>query len=316
VDAALSKNWFIKVITKFIFVDIDDCSSVIAQYVKCMAWKLQVFRVLREFMRNHKRVNVFILLCGFALVASACCSCSLALHEWKLVFHKSFELSSPILPLTEIDIPVRRIAHSSNNVFWIAEREWYNYLQVAVFPIIYRVLSNNPELSGLFNDHASGLPAWALKPLAWPLRTQWTLLPKEVSVGEVAFKMSSDKDVPLIIGSDKNVARVAVFVDQNSNNDCFNIVIAQDGRVRAVHANSKSPWAQELNPRSYISMIFYRLPIPGRILSISVFPVNSGVIKVYEHEELVRKLLDSKLLLPRPTSDFDPESNKIPELPD
>lgn len=263
-----------------------------------------------------KKAFQMLVLCCFLLASHGARACSLALHEWQLVYSASIRLSSPVFPVTEMDVPVRRMADSASEILWVTDHKWYNYAHAIMFPVVYRFLANHLKTAELFKSVDEKLPAWALKRLPWPLLARWTLLPKTTSVGELAYNMSSRKAYPLIIGSDKNTFKAALFVDKNSNQSCYNLVIAQDGRVRVIHPDPGNPWAKEISSRGYLSVIFYKVPVPGLILNISVFPIGEAIVSMFEHEELVRKLLDYKLLLPRPVSDNDPESIKIPELPE
>lgn len=250
----------------------------------------------------HKIVVVFYMLACLLISCQSCQACSRALHDWQLNFYAKIDLPSPILPLAEFDVSINRAIHGNFKVLWLVNRQWYNFLQLAFFPILYKGMANS-------------LPTVSNLPESERIRP-WYLLPKNESVGELAFRNAQNKDSSLILGSDRNSLRIAFFTDTNSSGSCFQLVLIQDGRLRAVHVSPKNPWAQEINSKSYLSLIFFQLPVPGRIMNLSVYPVNSARMTLVEDEALTIKLLENKLLLPRSTSDYDPESNEIPELPE
>jgi hypothetical protein len=247
------------------------------------------------------------------LSLKTCSACTLGLHEWELAFYQKIQMSSPVLPIMELDIPIRRMTHSGSEIFWVIDRQWYNYFQVLIFPMFYQILTKIPDASGLFNSEVSS----KAESVTWPMQAVWYLFPKGDSIGELAFKRARNLSYPMIIGSDKNFFRIALFKDTNSfGHLCYQLVLLQEGRVRAIHANPDDPWAQEFNARAYISVTFFQYPLPGRILNISAYPVNSGVVALYEDIETTARLLDNKLILPRPASDSDPKSMEIPEMPE
>jgi hypothetical protein len=89
-----------------------------------------------------------------------------------------------------------------------------------------------------------------------------------------------------------------------------------NSRLRGVHADGDKPWAQEVNAMAWVSIIFYQLPIPGRIMSLSVFPYQSTRISLFEDHNFSEELMAKKLLTRRPDLDIDPFVFDFPELPE
>lgn len=133
---------------------------------------------------------------------------------------------------------------------------------------------------------------------------------------EIARTSNSNTKAPLVIGSDKNYIRVACFSDKNSNFNCHQLVIMQTGRIRAVHADPIKPWAQEINGQAWLSLIFYQIPLPGRILSVAIYPVNQLRSALVDNDDYVKELIAQGLLKLRPDAVIDPYSFDFPDLID
>ncbi|GAB4279236.1 MAG: hypothetical protein Kow0029_23060 [Candidatus Rifleibacteriota bacterium] len=90
----------------------------------------------------------------------------------------------------------------------------------------------------------------------------------------------------------------------------------QSNRIRGVFADDKKPWAQESSGMAWISLIFYQLPLPGRIISLAAYPFNNTRISLFEDHSYVENLLGEKLLKRRADLEVDPFSFDFPELPE
>ena len=155
-----------------------------------------------------------------------------------------------------------------------------------------------------FREHPSAKLHW--RHLALRDRTRFEVYGYSLRPGEG----------PLIIGSDGNYIKIALFADQNSGFGCMQLVVQQTGRIRAVHPDTKTPWAQEINGSSWLSLIFYQLPVPGRILSFSAYPVQKNRHSIYEDHSYVETLLNQRILKRRPDLVVDPYRFDFPELPE
>lgn len=215
-------------------------------------------------------------------------ACSLALHDWKLVFYLKIPVESPIVPLAEVGAALGKIPeNATKQINWITGSTFFSEIAPLVIPI---------------------LPDWTAK-------IPWQLVDATHSVMGLASKNSQDS-LPLIIGSDNCFLKVAFFSDANSNFNCHQLVIQQSNRIRAVFADKSSPWAQEINGQSWVSLIFYQLPIPGRIMSFSVYPISNQRQSLYEDHPLVENLLVKRALFRRPDLVIDPFQFDFPELPE
>ncbi len=240
---------------------------------------------------RHDRTPVII----FALVLAAVFylqplpACSLALHDWKLVFFRKVPVSAPFFPLAELDIAATRLEQASfARIFWVGSHNFIGAVAPAFLP--------------LFADKAARLP--------------WAAFDSGPSLMTLARENYCPGEGPLIIGTDNSYIKIALFADRNSDFGCMQLVIQQTGRVRAVHPDAKTPWAQETIGSSWISLIFYQLPVPGRILSFSAYPVQKTRHSIYEDHSYVEALLSRKILKRRPDLVVDPYRFDFPELPE
>lgn len=252
-------------------------------------------------------VVVIILLSSLSCTTEAC---SLAIHDWKSVFHRKLELSSPIFPIAEASAAWRSIPEGpDSSVIWISKHSVFSYLSSAFVPVFFQLMSALNRSSHIFltpvNLHSF-----------WLDHIPWLALSSTDSVASLAHQKADKSFSPIIIGSDKNFLRIALFVDANSDNRCFQLVIMQQGRIRLVHANPAKPWAQELQASAFISIIFYELPLPERIMSLSLYPIAEHRAFLIDSEPLILRLLEGGALKSRPPSDYDPSSFELPEFPE
>lgn len=237
-------------------------------------------------MVNYKKIYALIIF--FLFYTNSVWSCSLALHDWQLKLFFKIPINAPFIPLSEISII-------------------QNHLKEAVTDKILWVIKPG-HLTPYLDIILSYFDGWVAK-------SKWQIISNNKSVIKIAKSYSKEKNKPIIIGSDNNFLKIAVFLDANSNNNCCQIVIAQDSRIRCIYQDSKNPWAQEFNMQSWYSLIFYKLPIPGYILSFSTYPIKNIRTAIYEDHSLVEKLLSQKNLMRRPDLVVDPYSFDFPDLP-
>jgi hypothetical protein len=67
---------------------------------------------------------------------------------------------------------------------------------------------------------------------------------------------------------------------------------------------------------SWLSQIFYQLPLPDRVLSLSIFPLDNIRASLFEDHGYVEGLLARKVLKRRSDLEVDPFSFDFPELPE
>lgn len=230
-------------------------------------------------------VVILLLLCG----VTNSFACSLALHDWQLKLFFKIPINAPFVPLSEVAVIQNHFKKAvTDRIFWVTKPG-------VLSPYLDFVLS--------FID-------------GWASQTKWKIVTDNKSVIKLAKSFAKDENKPLIVGSDKNFLKVAVFLDANSKNNCVQIVLAQDSRIRCIFQDPQNPWAQEFNMQSWFSLIFYKLPIPGNILSFSAYPVDGTRASIYEDHPLVESLLSKKCLMRRPDLVIDPYSFDFPDLPE
>ena len=234
-------------------------------------------------------VTIFALVLAAVFCGQSLQACSLALHDWKLVFYRKIPVPVSFFPLAELDVAATRLEQASfARVFWVGSHNFVSAVAPAFLP--------------LFADKAAGLP--------------WAAFDSGPSLMTMARENYCPGEGPLIVGSDNSIVKIALFADQNSAFGCMQLVIQQTGRIRAVHPDAKTPWAQETNGLSWLSLIFYQLPVLGRILSFSAYPVHKNRQSIFEDHSYVETLLSQRILRRRPDLVVDPYRFDFPELPE
>ena len=253
-----------------------------------MAFNLLIINILCMYRNGTIKLYIFVILmlsCRITL----CSACSLALHDWQLKLFFKIPINAPFIPLSEIAVIQSHFKKAvTDRIFWVTKPG---------------VLSPYLDFIISFVD-------------GWASQAKWKIVADNKSVIKLAKSFAKDENKPLIVGSDKNFLKVAVFLDANSKNNCVQIVLAQDSRIRCIFQDPQNPWAQEFNVQSWFSLIFYKLPIPGNILSFSAYPVDGNRASIYEDHPLVESLLSKKCLMRRPDLVVDPYSFDFPDLPE
>ncbi len=237
------------------------------------------------------RIKICLLSLVAALLLCSCQAeaCSLALHDWQLKLFFKIPVNAPLIPMAEVGVIEGHFKKSvTDDIIWV--------IKTGVF---------TPFLKSIVSSFDG-----------WTSRANWRVVPDNKSVIKLAKELSSEEKSPIIIGSDQNYLKIALFFDANSKNNCWQLVIAQDSRIRCIYRDAKEPWAQEFITQSWVSLISYQLPLPGNIISLSAYPVNGNRLSIYEDHPLVETLLSQKRLLRRPDLVIDPYSFDFPDLPE
>jgi len=233
--------------------------------------------------------KIFALLLLFMIASWPSAACSLALHDWKLVFYLKIPVSAPFFPLAELNTVSERMQNSPvSSIVWAASTSWYGRLALSFLPL-------------------TGDPA-ALLPMI--------NVPAGGSMLGLARGHLTPGSAGILLGSDQCSIKIAFFSDRNSAYNCHQLVLLQNSRIRAVQPDPACPWVHESIGQSWLSLIFYQMPIPGRTLSLSMYPVRRSRLSIYEDHQLVENLLSHKLLLRRPDLVVDPYAFDFPELPE
>lgn len=238
---------------------------------------------------KNSSLKVVLLLLALWLQIGPLSACSLALHDWRLVFYLKIPVASPIFPLAELNIVSLRIKENPvSAVIWMAKHDLLSQLALSMLKTVA--------------DQAATIP--------------WAAVSNGDSLLGKARESKKSGPGTMLVGSDKCSIKIAFFSDRNSGFNCHQLVIMQSNRIRAVQPDAKVPWAQESVGQSWLSLIFYQIPVPGRILSLSTYPVRQTRKSIAEDHPLVENLLNSKLLLRRPDLVVDPYVFDFPELPE
>lgn len=230
---------------------------------------------------------IFVWLLFYSIAPTF--GCSLALHDWQLKFYLKIPINAPFIPLSEVSVIKNKFIEAvTDRILWVIKPG-------ILSPYINRII---PFFDG------------------WINKAKWNVIPNTKSVIKIAQSFSNEEKKPLIIGSDKCFLKIAVFLDANSKNNCCQIVLAQDSRIRCIFQDQNNPWAQEFNMQSWFSLIFYRIPILGNILSFSCYPIEGSRSVIYDDPNLVEFLVSHNFLTKRPDLVVDPYAFDFPELPE
>lgn len=262
------------------------------------------------------KLMLFVFVVSYLIGAASSQACTLAAHDWKLMGYLNLNTGVPLFPVSEADILLTNEYEPVKKAFWINQnadstKELLNSLLIPFYQSILSPLDLQTYI-------ASGLPN-SLLGKEFPA-FNWTkalnIIP--ITSGQELRKHldPTSKESYIVFGSDNYKIKIALFADANSNYQCFQFVIIQDGRIRAVQANSSSPSAKEAKGLSYLSFIFYGNPFHGKVLSFSLYPIANTRLFFIQNEELVAQLLYEEKLLPRLSVENDPASYDIPELPE
>ena len=236
-----------------------------------------------------KKVYFLFLIVTFVFIKVPIYSCDLVLHDWQLRFYYKFQIDSPLVPLSEISIIQNHFNEPvTDKILWVTKPGIFS-------PFMNLILS-------CFDG--------------WVSKAEWYLIPNNKSLGKIAKNFYNEKNKPLIIGSDKNELKICLFSDLNADNRCYQLVLAQESRIRCIYQDPNEPWAQEFKGQSCFSIIYYQQPRFENIISSNLFPVNNEYKTLYEDIQYVEKLLTNKKLKARPELYVNPYQKVIPELPD
>ena len=216
-------------------------------------------------------------------------ACGIAMHSWKLKCFYKIPVDSPLIPLSEMSIILSKYPEPvTDRIVWLSK-----YTPFTCFTKIF---------ASIFGG--------------WTSEVDWINVFDSNSVVKISKKFAKESSKPLIISSDKNFLKIALFVDENSRNNCYQLVIVQDSRIRCVFQNPEAPWAQEFNSQSWVSFVFYKLPLPSSMMAISLYPFQGNQTQLYEDSDYVTFLCEHDCLTKRPDYMNNPYEETFPGLPD
>lgn len=230
-----------------------------------------------------KKLLLVIWMASCMQTASAC---SLAIHDWQLRFFLRFSPEITVLPLSDANALHERVADGSIKSVYRLEQ-----------PTLYGAVLN--ILLTLFAGHDSIVP--------------WVAVSSGNGLVDIAAREGGSTAV---LGSDRHSLKLALFSDRNSGNRCHQLVLYETKRIRAIHPHPERPWAEESLGTAWISLVFFEYPVPGRILSLSAFPLHEKIEDPYSNLPFIKTLVRIGKLKRRPGAEFTPESKEIPPMPE
>ncbi|OIP22269.1 hypothetical protein AUK22_10715 [bacterium CG2_30_54_10] len=215
-------------------------------------------------------------------------SCSLAQHDWKPIWAASFPLGAPLVLTAELDrLRDENVFKHSTGILWILDRP-----ESAILPFLFHERTNTQ----------TAIP-------------RLHFLPNPAPMLELARSFFKPKPVPLLLKTDQNLLRLALFLDRNSRGTCFQIVAIQEGRCRAILPASDLPFALEFRSQAWISIVFFAVPFPGSIISVSAFPIEGKPEVLWNDPSLVENLVAAGTLTKRSVISEQPKAEDIPPFP-
>lgn len=195
-------------------------------------------------------------------------ACSLGMHEWETSFIVDFPIKGPLFPASEINIINDRLVPGD----------------------VKTLLWTTDSFDALFNT----MLFRHFLPENWPTKQPWLF----ASSSNINSEGVDDKT--LLIGPSNYRLRVILFKDKLSAYRCQQLVIMQEGQMRLAMPRSTPPLTEQYSTRAWLSVFFYDLPAPQRIMSITFSPVRGHPYEAYLNLELIDSLLNNGLVQRRP----------------
>ncbi|MDD3323463.1 MAG: hypothetical protein PHS59_18660 [Paludibacter sp.] len=225
------------------------------------------------------------------------------------------QTGGPLFPFSEADLLLKGEYNPVKVILWVTPGIGNTTTCLAaLFTPFYQSILASLKLD---SHIATGLPN-TLSPnrhknFPWITSLLWLPISNGAQISDLQKYLSSTDYI--VVGSDNYTFRIALFTDTNSNNMCYQLVIMQEGRIRAVQPSPAKPSANETSAIAYASLIFYGNPLNFDILSFSLHPIAGARSFFIQNEELVTKLIAEHKLFARISTEQDPNSYNIPELP-
>ncbi len=227
-------------------------------------------------------------LAGAVLPVSAC---TLADHAWQAVVFRAWDLDRPVVLQGILSWLVRNVPGQPREV-------WFK--------------TGGPGDGGAIDAFRAMVGGWVAQAAWHPLGPTGGLV-------ERVRTLASEGDAPVAVVAGVDQVRVwaGIFRDANAAEGCFQILVAQEARVRAILTGPVSPWAEERILRSWASAVFYGPPVPASLLALTVtFDGETPAVKIDDADK-VALLISAKRLkqfVPKPGGTA-PELPEIPPVP-
>jgi len=225
--------------------------------------------------------KIILLVSLFFLLTASVSACSMAMHEWELIFDQRFPLPGPLVPAQEFTILANRFVPSElAKILWVSD--------AAVPTGIVESFKNTSR--------------------------KWTTTLPWIPTDQAGLESHTLASTTIIIEPVHYNLRIVLFKDKLSNYRCRQLLIMQEGRIKLAMPLAPRPVAEQHFTRAWVSFYFFDMPVPGRILSIDAFPVADHLAEIYIDTKLVEDLLVNNLIARRPDNYVTPYPDGFPEL--
>jgi hypothetical protein len=217
---------------------------------------------------KNQNLNLLVLIFFLFVFADGLFACDLADHDWQSAGTLAFEIESPIFPFSEIDIATKAYTPAQvKQIIWLAKFGSIQYLGLYLRTLV---------------------KSW-LTGLAW--------LPASTGIDITPYYYTGAQNKTVLIKSDNYNLKIAFFKDRNSDFNCRQLVILQEGRIRMLRksADNKGNFL-EFRGRSWLTVKFWQTPSLSRILTITAYPLDGHEETLYENQGLADELLAENLL--------------------
>jgi hypothetical protein len=118
----------------------------------------------------------------------------------------------------------------------------------------------------------------------------------------------------ILLGFKNPMLKISLFLDKNAQSRCGQLVFLQEMEARVAINRNGNLKAERFLGRHWLAIKFWDNPTPGRIISITVFPVGGHGTILYENNFLSEKLIMSGLLMRQNEGMADVQGPEIPEM--
>ncbi len=225
-----------------------------------------------------KKILVLFILVS---LQSSLYACSLGRHDWQLALDHRVDLPGPILPAHEFVILTARFVPSElTRILWVSDS----------------------DLGTCLADTGRNI------------LSQWTAKLPFKPLNRKNLARTGISSTTVILEPVRYSLRCLLFKDSLSDFRCRQLVIMQEGWLRLAMPNTSQPAAEQYHARAWVSVFYFDMPVPGRILSINSYPMQGHLQELFLDEHLVTQLLDHNLMERRPPDYVSPWPDGFPEI--
>jgi|GEM_PF-4874275 len=221
-------------------------------------------------MNSKRWIVVFIFIAVFCACRST--SCTLGDHNWMV--HAMIRLTPDfLLPFWAefSQLENDHFASDASEGIFVCSRKVSPYLGIISLPFIS----------------------------SWSGKFSWKTTFSNDGLMNLARNAQEKKKPTIIVGIDNPRLTIALLADINSDNICRQMTILYETRMRSLSVGCASPMADEYYPRFGISIIFYGLPFPDKIMSLTAGIEGQNPILTIENPRFVAELITRKAIKKR-----------------